>query len=111
MPRETCHLNTEPEKNRAVLLVDRDTLDMSEQQEFRAGCRKLLETGQAHLYVDLLDLRSLLSIYLDIVLEANAEAKKAGRRFTVLASEKLCDLFRTVVGPETLEVSSTEPDD
>jgi hypothetical protein len=110
MPREICHLNSQPDKGRAILRVARDTLDMGEQQEFRSGCRKLLDTGQAHLFVDLRDLRSLLSIYLDIVLEANSEAKAAGRRFTVLVGEKLGDLFRTVVGPELLELALNDPE-
>ena len=111
MPKEICHLSDDPEKGRAILTVDRDTLDMGEQQEFRDGCRSLLGTGRAHLYVDLRGLRSLLSIYLDIVLEANGEALEAGRRFTVLASERLGDLFRTVVGPEILDVGYTDPED
>lgn len=110
MPKEICHLSAEPEKGRAILTVDRDTLDMGEQQEFREGCRKLLDSGQPHVYVDLRALRSLLSIYLDIVLEASGEARDAGRRFTVLASERLGDLFRTVVGPELLEVAYTDPE-
>lgn len=110
MPKEICHLTAEPEKGRAILTVDRDTLDMGEQQDFRNGCRQLLDTGQARLYVDLRGLRSLLSIYLDIVLEANREARDAGRSFIVLTSERLGDLFRTVVGPEILEVGYTDPE-
>ncbi len=110
MPKEICRLTAEPEKGRAILSVNRDTLDMGEQQEFRDGCRQLLETGQDHLYVDLRGLRSLLSIYLDIVLEANGEVRDAGRRFTVLAGERLGDLFRTVVGPEILDVGYTDPE-
>ena len=110
MPREICQLRSEPEKGRAFLRVNHDTLDMDEQQEFRAGCRRLLDTGQEHVYVDLRALRSLLSIYLDIVLEANNEAKAAGRKFTVLVGEKLGDLFRTVMGPELLELAYTDPE-
>ena len=83
---------------------------MGEQQSFRDGCRELLETGQADLYVDLRGLRSLLSIYLDIVLEANSEAKNAGRKLTVLVGEKLGDLFRTVVGPELLALKFDDPE-
>ncbi len=110
MPREICHLNAEADKGRAILRVDRDTLDMGEQQSFRSGCRDLLDTGQADLYVDLRGLRSLLSIYLDIVLEANNEAKNANRKFTVLVGEKLGDLFRTVVGPELLALGYKDPE-
>jgi hypothetical protein len=110
MSREVCVLSSSPEEGRAVLRVNRDTLDMSEQQEFRAGCRELLATGQPRLYVDLRALRSLLSIYLDIVLEANSEAKNAGRTLTVLVGEKLGDLFRTVVGPEILALGFTDPE-
>ncbi len=110
MPKDICHLINEPEKGRALLAVDRDTLDMGEQQAFRNGCRELLATDQADLYVDLRDLRSLLSIYLDIVLEANNEAKASGRKLTVLVGEKLGDLFRTVVGPELLSLGYTDPE-
>jgi hypothetical protein len=110
MPKDICHLTNEPEKGRALLTVDRDTLDMGEQQAFRSGCKELLETGQADLYVDLRDLRSLLSIYLDIVLEANNDAKASGRKLTVLVGEKLGDLFRTVVGPELLSLGFTDPE-
>jgi hypothetical protein len=109
MSRDVCQLKTEPEKGRALLRIDRDTLDMGEQQAFRSGCRQLLDTGQPEIYVDLRGLRSLLSIYLDIVLEANNEAKAADRRLTVLVGEKLGDLFRTVVGPELLELAYTDP--
>jgi hypothetical protein len=110
MSREVCQLKTDADKGRAFLRVDRDTLDMGEQQAFRNGCRRLLDSGQPAVYVDLRGLRSLLSIYLDIVLEANSEARAADRRLTVLVGEKLGDLFRTVVGPELLELAYTDPE-
>ena len=109
MARGVCQLDTVPEKGMAVLRVGRDTLDMSEQNEFRAGCRQLLDSGLGRLYVDLRDLRSLLSIYLDIVLEVNREARAADRDLTVLVGEKLGDLFRTVVGPDVLKLGFTDP--
>ena len=110
MAKKICHLHDEPEKNRAILRVDRDTLDMSEQQEFRDNCRELMSSSHDRLYVDLRSLRSLLSIYLDIVLEANNEARAAGKKFTVLVRERLGDLFRTVIGPELMDISSEDPE-
>jgi hypothetical protein len=109
MPKRVCSLETRPEKGLAILRVGRDTLDMGEQNEFREGCRKLLDSGLVRLYVDLRDLRSLLSIYLDIVLEVNREARAADRDLTVLVGEKLGDLFRTVVGPDVLTLGFTDP--
>jgi hypothetical protein len=109
MARGVCQLESMPEKGMAILRVGRDTLDMGEQNEFRAGCRKLLDSGLGRLYVDLRGLRSLLSIYLDIVLEANRDARTADRKLTVLVGEKLGDLFRTVVGPDMLDLGYTDP--
>jgi hypothetical protein len=108
MAKAVCRLKFEPEKGRATLIVERDTLFMEEQQDFRDGCRRLLESGQGRLFVDLSSLRSLLSIYLDIVLDANRQARGAGRSFTVVVGRKLGELFRTVVGPEVLSISPVD---
>jgi len=105
---ELCRIKVSDEKDLAVLEVASDTLALSDRDEFLKACGELLDTGRKHVIIDMRGLRRIFSIFLGTVLDVNVKVGKAGGRLTVMASEEVTKLFRTVAGPEILEVCQTE---
>jgi hypothetical protein len=106
VPEQLFRLRSSEEKDLAVLQIMTDTLELSHREEFLAACAGLLETTRGRLVIDLRGLRRIFSIFVGTVMDVNAKAGAEGRRLTVIASPDVEKLFRTVVGPETLEICS-----
>jgi hypothetical protein len=104
--RSLCRLTSAPERGEAVLEVTRDSLEMTDREEFLAGCRRLLATGQPRLVIDLRSLRRIFSVFVGSVMDANARAQVEGRALVVLATEPVAALFRAVVGAEVLNIGA-----
>lgn len=108
MTSELCRVKTSDEKDLAVLQVVSDTLALSDRDEFLKACGELLKSDKKNLVIDMRGLRRVFSIFLGTVLDVNARAGKEGRRLTVMASEDVAKLFRTVTGPDTLDIHEVE---
>ena len=104
MVPELYRISISEGKGRAVLEILAEDLDLGNRDEFLEGCRRLLEAGQPHLIIDMHGLQRLFSIFIGTVMDVNVKARLEGRRLTVVASDGVTRLFRTVVGPESLEV-------
>ena len=108
MTAELCRIKVADDKDLAVLEVVSDTLALSDRDEFLKACGELLETGKKHVIIDMRGLRRIFSIFLGTVLDVNVKVGRAGGRLTVMASEEVSKLFRTVAGPEILEICQAE---
>lgn len=109
MTSELCRVKTSDEKNLAVLQVMSDTLALSDRDDFLKACGELLKSEKKNLVIDMRGLRRIFSIFLGTVLDVNARAGKEGRRLTVMTSEDVAKLFRTVAGPDTLAIREIKP--
>ena len=94
-----------PEKDTAVLTVLSDSLNMADREAFLAACRELLAGKASNLVIDLRALRRIFSVFIGSVMDVNARAKNEGRRLTVLTTEGVATVFRSVVGTDVLEIS------
>ena len=88
----------------AVLEVRRDSIEMADWDAFVKSCRKLLGTAQPHLVLDLRKLRRVLSVFIGEALQLHSQAESQNRRFTVLASGQIGDVFRMLLGNDILEM-------
>lgn len=104
MPETAYRVTAVPEKSAALLSVLRNALEMTDREWFLAGCRELLASGQPNLVIDLRGLRRIFSVFIGSVLDVNARARSEGRRLTVLTSEPVAQVFRSVAGAETLNL-------
>ncbi len=91
-----------------MLRVVTDVLELSQRQDFLMGCQRLLASEMEWLIVDMRGLRRIFSIFVGTVMDVNARVRGEGRRLTIIASEDVGKLFRTLVGPETLEICQPE---
>ena len=98
------HLTATPEKGLAVLEVLRDSVEMADWEQFVKAGARLVGSGQPHLVLDLRGLRRVLSIFIGEAVQFNVEAKKRGKRFTVLAAGHIGDVFKTLLGNDLLEI-------
>jgi hypothetical protein len=103
-PDQLFRLRSSEKKDLAVLQMMTDTLELSHRAEFLAACARLLETARGRLVIDLRGLRRIFSIFVGTVMDVNAKVRGEGRRLTVIATPEVEKLFRTVVGPESLEI-------
>jgi hypothetical protein len=99
-----CRLTSIPEMETALLEITRDSLGMTDREEFLAGCRSLLASGQKHLFIDLRGLRLVFSVFVGTVMDVNVRARADGRRLTVLAGPAVAKLFRSVAGGDAVEI-------
>ena len=107
MADELCRITTSEEKDLAVLQLVRDALELSDREEFLGACAKLLDTGRGRLVIDMRGLRRIFSIFVGTVMDVNARARKEGRHLTLMASEEVTSLFRTIVSSEVLDICPT----
>jgi hypothetical protein len=108
MPAEIFRIRSLPEKDMAVLSVVTDTLDIGQRGEFLTACAELLATDMKWLAVDMRGLRSIFSVFIGSVMDVNTQVRSQERRFTIIASEHLTQMFRSVVGADALEICQPE---
>lgn len=99
-----CKLTAIPEIETALLEVTRTSLEMTDREEFLAGCRALLASGQKHLVIDLRGLTRVFSVFVGTVVDLHARAGAEGRSLKVIASEEVARLFRSVSGGQALDI-------
>jgi len=104
MPDEFIRLTSIPEKDRAVLEVCHDSIDMYDWRGLSNACLKLFEGGERHLVMDLRRVGSALSFLIGTAVEMSLRAQREHRRFTVLAVGSLADVFRNALGRDVLEL-------
>jgi anti-anti-sigma regulatory factor len=106
---EMFRINESDEKDLAVMQVVSDSLELSHREAFLKACSDLMETDRARLIIDLRGLKRIFSIFVGTIMDVNNTVRGQGRRLTVVASLEVTKLFRTVVGPETLEICQPRP--
>ena len=99
-----CKLTAIPEMETALLEVVRTSLEMTDREEFLAGCRALLAAGQRNLVIDLRGLQRVFSVFVGTMLDLHVRAGAEGKSLKVLASEEVVRLFRSVSGGQALHI-------
>jgi anti-anti-sigma regulatory factor len=94
-----------PDDSRAVLVVWRPALENNDAADFEAGCKRLLESAQPHLVLDLRQVARLPSICVGSTVKAHVMAKLAEQRFTVLAGDELAEIMKQIVGSGILDIA------
>jgi hypothetical protein len=104
MPKDLFKIDVVDTEDRATLTVVGDSLEIPDHQEFLKSCGRLLNSGCGSLVVDLRELRRVFSIFVGTIMDANVKAGREGKHLTVVATDGVTRLFRTVVGPEVLDI-------
>ncbi len=104
MTEDFLALTELPEKGMAVLEISRDSVEMADWDRFVKSCARLLDSKQKHLILDLRKLHRVLSVFIGEALQLGSRAESNGRRFTVLASGQVGEVFRTLLGNDLLEI-------
>ena len=99
-------LSETPEEGRAILQLKHDSISLEDWSRFVSACDRLLRTGQKHLILDLRRAHRILSVFIGEALRVNDQARAKGQRFTVLAGGDLVSVFRSLLGPQALEIKT-----
>jgi anti-anti-sigma regulatory factor len=100
-----------PQKNRALLTLVCQTLEMSDLFEFQAACMELLETGQPDLVIDARALHSVTSVFLGSIVKTSMQARESNQRLAVCAREEVTKLLVQLVGENVVEMRTTLPEE
>ena len=98
MTEKRFPVSMDVEGRKAVLRVKEAHLETRDAEEFEAACRRLLEVGQPLLVVDLAAVETIQSVLIGEVAKTKVIASEDGRRFLLVASEKMAGLFRMILG-------------
>lgn len=85
------------EGQKAELTVNTKHLETRDAEEFEAACGKLLDTGQPDLAIDLRGVDTIQSILIGEVAKTKVIASESGRKFRLIASKKIADIFRMIL--------------
>ncbi len=85
------------EGQKAVLTVKDRHLETRDAGEFEAACKKLLDTGQPELAVDLSGVETIQSVLIGEIAKTRVIAGEAGRKFVLAANRKIADIFRMIL--------------
>ncbi|MHC4914094.1 MAG: STAS domain-containing protein [Planctomycetota bacterium] len=97
MAPEKFPVSLDVEGQRATLRATGPHLETRDGEEFETACRKLLDTRQGELIVDLCPVETIQSMLIGEVAKTKVIATEDGRRFRLVTNRKVADIFKMIL--------------